>query len=118
MTIILLFMFSSLLPHHALTSESVGESTAYTVSSEMDGVRLMRLNMLDVLQKELTELKAKYENKEKEKHVLEENIRKIQTNHEEEIKEVEVEFERKREACVRRKHQENSNEPPRRNKES
>ena len=54
-------------------------------NSQKDGVRLMLLNMLDVLQKELTELKA-YENKEKEKHMLEENIRKIQTNHQEEIK--------------------------------
>ena len=79
------------------------ESTAYTVSSEMDGVRLMRLNMLDVLQKELTELKANYENKEKEKHMLEENIRKIQTNHQEEIKKIEGKFERQieiiREEC-------------------
>merc|ERR1719312_1446794 len=103
MTILLLFMFSSLLPHHALNSESVGETTAYTVSSEMDGVRLMRLNMLEVLQKELTELKAKNEKNEREKHVLEENIRKIRTNHQEEIKKVEEKFERKiekiREKC-------------------
>ena len=52
----------------------------------------MLLNMLDVLQKELTELEAK---NEREKHVLEENIRKIRTNHQEEIKKVEGEFERK-----------------------
>ena len=71
-------------------------------NSQKDGV-LMLLNMLDVLQKELTELKAKNENNEREKHVLEENIRKIRTNHQEEIKKVERKFERKiekiREEC-------------------
>ena len=46
-------------------------------NSQMDGV-----NMLDVLQKEMTEL-------------LEQNIRKIRINHQEEIKKVEGKFERK-----------------------
>ena len=70
-------------------NEKVAKSFAGE-NSQMDGV-----NMLDVLQKEMTELKAKNENNEREKHLLEQNIRKIQINHQEEIKKVEGKFERK-----------------------